>query len=173
MPDLSPALKLFPRQQLLSFSASQGPVPARRATAQGQKWLLHFETHGPRRWLERHQKQHPVKYLPVGGAGCVDEMTKLHKMPLALLMGGQASLCRVKQRGFRGPALLCSPPQDRSIPYSGSVPGAALNPCAQTLRSLAVAKLGFSGIVPSGPQVKLSVAGGTMPGLCWRSIRIT
>lgn len=29
--------------------------------------------------------------------------------------------------------------------------GAALSPCAQTLQSLKAAKLGFSGIVPSGP----------------------
>lgn len=80
-----------------------------------------------------------------------NKMTKLHKMPLALLMGSQVSLCRVKRRGFRGPALLCSPSQDRSIPYSGSVPRAALSPCAQILQSLEAAKLGFSGIVPSGP----------------------
>lgn len=178
MPDLSPALKLFPRQQLLSFSASQGLVPVRRSTAQEQKkWLLHLETHGSRRWVKALATTSTTisscKVSPCWRGRVCNKMTKLHKMPLTLLMESQASLCRVKWRGFRGPALLCRLPQERSIPYSSSVPRAALSPCAQTLPSLEAAKLVFYGIVPSGPQVKPSVAGGTMPWLCWRSIRIT
>lgn len=101
VPSLSPALKLFPRQQLLSLSRyqriSRKIIPAPTSASQRQKrGLVHFKIHGC--WLHR-QPSHSnssYKVSPFDGY----TLTQLHKMTLTLLMGSQVSLFRGKRKNF-------------------------------------------------------------------------